>query len=286
MLCLSFVLIGRYCVAVVKPGRKERVCEALRLAYDKYNTVPGEIIPFYRFERKTWNIWLDCFSAEKLSESMEHIENSLNLKPMSKAQQMPLKISFNKQTRPATQSNKRSEDPPFPEKIMLQNGSEFEVEIFGDIELKSEQLGLNKENIFLRYHDKLKHNYMCVEVMPKEGCNTIGQPLKGYIRIFSNTRRDCKQCVRLYEVQIDYSKVEEYFYVEPEPEPIIIESEEPKLNEPEKVLDPVRPAKHHTVVQEKVRDKMASIESFKRLTKPVKPVSSGKPLSHSLYIIV
>jgi len=268
-------------VAFVKPGREQRVCEILKLAEDKLNTVRGDIVPYFHIEGKVWTLWMDCLRTDRLQTTVDHIENQLGLRIVHQTSYLPSASS----TKLFKVNPKGVGCKGLHNELILANGSTFEVEISGDLKVAVDSLQEDENpSAYISYHDKLEQNYRRMEVVPISDCHTDGKSLTGIIRVYSTSVVEGRNCVRTYEMTIDQEAVEDYYAV------LLLEAQQAKENleaasnasdvqrELEQILasagagsvrrTDVKPDKPK-------RDYKSAMESFERLTRPTKLLHIG-----------
>ncbi len=117
--------------------------------------------------------------------------------------------------------------PPQPEEktekrddVDLINGSYLDLELSGDVEITEEDPG--RGFLAIHYHSRLKQSYRKFHIQPNKPelvytkQSAIG--LLKVLRIDENTGN--RTCLRTFDIEIESDAVEQFYHVEPEPEPI------------------------------------------------------------------
>jgi len=163
--------------------------------------------------------------------------------------------------------------------LVIRNGTAFELEISGDISVSEDDPGRN--NMLLIYHEKLSRNFRRFQVVPKFQPTESDKRLVGVLKVYvpNPSLPDGRKCERAYDFDIEPEAVEAFFYVEPEPE---VPEELP--TEADDLLDLTQSVnasgsengRESGMELQKKRDPKAALESFLRLTKPLKNALHGK----------
>jgi len=268
-------------VVASKPGRKLRICEVLKHATEKMNTVQGDIVPYFHINGKIWTVWFDCLRGDKLQATTDHIEANLGLrvihqtsllpKPIGAMSRSVKTISFSSKT-----SSKEESVSTAKNELSLFNGRAFELEVGGDL-----QVSANMDTstpILLTYHNKLEHNYRRLSVAPRSEGHVVGRSWTGILRVYRIVGPDERKCIRTYDFDIDQAAVDDALYVEPQPEPLFDDSELFADVDVQVLPLPVAVVRRLDVVPEKPpKDPRQAMESFLRLTRSTKPMPGQYP---------
>ncbi len=168
--------------------------------------------------------------------------------------------------------NLRRAQPKQPEKVERQDidlysGGSVDLDLSGDISVVDEDMG--RQYMGLHFHDMLRENYRKFQVQPKPNLVEEKRPAKAIIRIFQNRESEgTRSCIRTFDLELDYQSVVDYYYVEPEPEPVIEVVPEPEIIE-------APPSPPPSPKKQEVRPPPQTA-SWLRLITPTKPPKKSK----------
>lgn len=247
---------------------------------EKNNTQRGEIIPFFYSTGKTWIIWFDCVQKEKIDVTLDRItkEGFQVVEQTSLLPRMDLGLLGKSGMTPRRPKRKVND-------LVIRNGAAFELEVSGDIAVSEDEPGRN--NMLLVYHEKLSRNFRRFQVVPKFQPTESDRRLVGVLKVYvpSPSLPDGRKCERAYDFDIDPEAVEEFFHVEPEPEvPEVLPIDADDGLDLGKSVDAAgleNGGEAGTELQKQKRDPKAALESFLRLTKPLRNALQGKLSSSS-----
>lgn len=262
---------------MAKSGRKQGLCETLTLLQEKNNARRGEIIPFFYASGKSWIVWFDCVPAEKVDATMTRIASE-GFRLIEHASMLPKLNPGGPPSKTAAKKPRRREQD-----LELKNGTGFQLEITGDVELDGHDRCI--ADTLLSYHEKLPRNFRRFQVRPKFRPT---EPERGIVGILKAYARDPSQseglkCVRAYDFDIESNLVDAYFHVEDKTKQseIVHKSLEVEMEAQTVTQNVAQEIKRSHVALEagkndseppenRRRDPAAALESFLRLTKPLR----------------
>lgn len=260
------------------------MCEAATSLLEKNNTRHGEIIPFFYHIGKTWIIWFDCVPKEKIEATTEKIakEGFQVIEQTSLLPRMDLGMMVKSGATPRRPKRKLND-------LIIKNGTAFELEVSGDIAVSEDEPGRN--NMQLLYHEKLSRNFRRFQVVPKFQPTESDRRLVGVLKVYvpNPSLPSGRKCERAYDFDIEPEAVEAFFYVEPEPEvpeELPLEADDNlDLAQSVNASGTENGREAGTELQKQKRDPKAALESFLRLTKPLRDALHGK-ISSSLHMLI
>lgn len=264
---------------MAKSGRKQGLCETLTLLQEKNNIRHGEIVPFFYASGKTWIIWFDCVPAEKVDATMTRIASE-GFQLIEHASMLP------KLNNPGGPPSKKTTKKPRrrEQDLELKNGTGFQLEITGDVELDGHDRGISDTLLF--YHEKLPRNFRRFQVRPKFRPTEPERGIVGILKVYARdpSQPDGRKCVRAYDFDIEPDLIDAYFDVQERTRKLeVIHKSLTDETEAQTVTQNVAQEirKSHVELEagkhdpepppeSRRRDPAAALESFLRLTKPLR----------------
>ncbi len=103
----------------------------------------------------------------------------------------------------------------------LNNGSQFDLELSGDLAVTFDDP--SQGFMGLHFHDLLKENYRKFQVQPaSQDLVEKHHSARASLKMFSSDETTgSRVCVRVFDIEVKPQAVADFFYVEPDPEPVV-----------------------------------------------------------------
>ncbi|CAD5110742.1 DgyrCDS112 [Dimorphilus gyrociliatus] len=284
--------LGMFCIAKSKPGRLQRLKEAVRYITPSLNaTYRGDIVVTVQLRTKSWSLWVDIahqsnLEAVRQSRLSVGFLNAIEKEDSDIAEQAPVKATSYRSLGRRRKFQQEEEDTEL-ENLTLQDGVSYSLKISGDVRVRKEQPSTNtaitvnsigtasndSDDLNVYTYPNLDRSYRKISIEPDSQIEA-GKPAAFTVACVCNSS---KAIVRTFKFEINSQAVEDYLAPEPEPE---VEEEEVEPPKPE-TPPPPPPPKPQPKEDRKISSSFVRLTTPKRRVEPIvreAKVLSGKSL--------
>lgn len=280
--------LGMFCIAKSKPGRMQRLKEAVRYITPSLNaTYRGEIVATVQLRHKSWSLWVDIAHQSRLNDVRQSRLSVGFLRPLEKEESVVIEQAPTKVTSYRSVGRRRKvfqEEESEPDNISLQDGASFYLKISGDVRVLKEDPSTNKaitassigkasddsNDLNVYTYPILDKSYRKISIEPNSEIEA-GKPASFTVACLCNAS---KTIVRTFNFEIHPQAVEDYLTPEPEPE---VEEEEVEPPKPETPPPPPLPPKPQPKEERKITSSFVRLTTPKRRVEPI--IREAKVLS-------